>query len=100
MDVPQALGDVVLGRPPRKRAAPADVPAKLRIEFGRQLREARNAAGMSQEALSKVVGIDRSDISKIEAGTRNLSLETMARLATAVELDISVLLTPRASRKK
>lgn len=94
----QTSGAFELGRPPKKVAA--DMPARLRAEFGQKLREARAAADMSQGDVSRATGIDPSDISKIEAGARNISIETMARLAAAVHLDISLLLTPNPPPRK
>lgn len=55
------------------------------------LLEARAKAGISQSELSRLTGIDQSDISKIERGVANPSILTLSRLAGALgsELDIS-----------
>ena len=39
---------------------------------------------MSQKELAAVTGIDQSDISKIERGTANPSVNTLARIAKAL----------------
>lgn len=45
---------------------------------------AREEKSLSQQALSKLTGIDRGDISKIENGNANPSLRTMKRLAAGL----------------
>ncbi|MBQ1514503.1 MAG: helix-turn-helix transcriptional regulator [Lachnospiraceae bacterium] len=55
--------------------------------------EARAAAGISQKDLSASSGIDQSDISRIERGMANPSVQTLDRIAEAMgmELNISIL---------
>lgn len=52
---------------------------------------ARAKAGMSQAELSAASGIDQSDISKIERGLANPSVQTLSRLANGLgaKLEIS-----------
>lgn len=45
---------------------------------------ARAKAGMTQKALSEITGIDQSDISKIERGTANPTIETMEKIAAGL----------------
>ena len=54
------------------------------IEVGNAFKAARAEAGISQKELSQRTGIDQSDISKIECGTSNPSLDTLYRLADAL----------------
>jgi len=56
------------------------------------LREARTAAGLSQAELAERAGVTQSVISVYEAGRRQPSVPTLARLiaATGYELDLSV----------
>ena len=75
---------------------PEDLPAKLRIAFGTKLRETRLAAGITQAELSEATAVNQGYISQIEAGALNISIETMAKLATALGLDMDILLAPRA----
>lgn len=49
--------------------------------FGNALREARKAAGLSQEALSLSSGIDRTFVSMLERGIRQPALSTIFSLA-------------------
>lgn len=57
------------------------------VEFGRRLRLARVAIGLSQMALAERCGLHFTYISSVERGQRNVSLETIVRLAQAVSTD-------------
>jgi DNA-binding XRE family transcriptional regulator len=50
-------------------------------ELGRNLRRVRTAAGLTQTALAKRSGVDRSYVSDLEAGHRNPTALTLKRLA-------------------
>ena len=55
------------------------------------LRAARQVKGLSQRALSKLVQIPQSHISKIENGTVDLQISSLIELARALELDLFLL---------
>lgn len=52
--------------------------------LGRNVRDARRRAGMSQEQLAFEAGMKRSYVSDLERGTRNPSVKAIDRLATAL----------------
>lgn len=52
--------------------------------FARNLRRAREKAGLSQEALADKAGMHRNAIALLEAGKREPRLSTIARLAKAL----------------
>ena len=56
-----------------------------RAKVGLVFRQLRKSRGMSQEVLSGLAGIDRSHYSKIELGQCGLSLETMLKIAYALD---------------
>ena len=56
------------------------------IKIGRMIREARIKKGLSQEELALKSGIKQPDISKIEQGKKNITLETLALLCKALEI--------------
>jgi transcriptional regulator with XRE-family HTH domain len=58
-------------------------------EFGDRVRDSRLNLGLSQEALALDAGINRSYIASLEAGQRNPSLEMMARVAIALQIDLA-----------
>ena len=57
-----------------------------KIAFGENLRKIRLAKGISQEELAYRAGLDRTYISGCERGLRNISLENICKLATALEI--------------
>lgn len=63
-----------------------------RKEFGLSLRAARLNAGLKQSDLAEMTGVEQKYISRIEHGTVNLTLDTMAVLAKALGLDVKVFL--------
>ena len=62
-----------------------------------QIKEAREAKGLSQRALSKKVGIPQSHISRIENGAVNLQLSSLIELARVLELEL--MLVPKKAQK-
>ena len=68
-------------------AAPAgghgDIPID-RARLGARLRELRLEAGLTQAELARRTGIHRPNIARVEAGRHTPSLETLSRLATAI----------------
>jgi CheY-like chemotaxis protein len=59
--------------------------------FGSSVRGWRNHLGLSQEQLAERADLHRTYISDIERGARNLSLESMEKLAQALDISISAL---------
>jgi transcriptional regulator with XRE-family HTH domain len=56
--------------------------------FGRRLRELRTKAGFSQEAFADQCDLDRTYISGIERGRRNVSLRNIENIAKALGISI------------
>jgi len=54
------------------------------------LKEMREKMGMTQEELSKKSGIPRSAISKIESGKRNVTIEKLVLLASAMDKKMTI----------
>lgn len=54
------------------------------LAFGQNVREMRERKGLTQEKLAEKAELDRTYVSDIERGTRNLGLNNVARLATAL----------------
>jgi transcriptional regulator with XRE-family HTH domain len=68
-------------------------------EFGEMLREKRKDAGYSQESFSAYVGIERGNYGKMERGTVNIKLETLYKLANALNCEFEELLPSRVKYK-
>jgi transcriptional regulator with XRE-family HTH domain len=60
----------------------------IKATFGSRVRELRQAKGISQEGLADKAGLDRTYISSIERGKRNISLENIERLAKALKVGV------------
>jgi transcriptional regulator with XRE-family HTH domain len=60
---------------------------------GRNLRAYREARGLSQEAFADVLGVHRTYMGGIERGERNLTLRSVERIASRIELEPQSLLT-------
>ncbi|HEY7156497.1 MAG TPA: helix-turn-helix transcriptional regulator [Gemmataceae bacterium] len=60
-------------------------------KFGARVREWRTALGLSQEAFAGKCGLDRTYISGIERGKRNVSLRNIEIIAKALGTSISEL---------
>ena len=52
---------------------------KILQDYGKKLRQFRIAKGLSQEQLSALTDMDRSYISDIERGLRNVSLKNQEK---------------------
>jgi transcriptional regulator with XRE-family HTH domain len=59
---------------------------KIREQLGLNLRALRDRAGLSQEELGEMCGLDRTEISLLERGLRFPRLDTLVKLARALEL--------------
>jgi len=60
--------------------------------FGERMRLLRKQSGLSQEAFAAKCGLDRTYISGIERGRRNVSLRNIAVVAKALDISISELM--------
>jgi DNA-binding XRE family transcriptional regulator len=72
----------------RTASTASTVPAALGdvdgVRLGQRLRALRLAAGLTQAELARRTGIHRPNIARVEAGRHTPSLETLARLAAAI----------------
>lgn len=60
--------------------------------FGMRVRELRAEKAISQEELAALTELDRTYISGIERGKRNLSLKNILKIASALNVTASQLL--------
>jgi transcriptional regulator with XRE-family HTH domain len=56
--------------------------------LGAVIREYRVGLGLSQAELASRASIDRTYVSDVEAGTRNVSIGVLDRIATSLDADI------------
>jgi transcriptional regulator with XRE-family HTH domain len=60
-------------------------------KLGTRLKEIRKTRGLTQEALAEQVDLSPQYLSRLEGGHQSPSLETVARLAEALDLELSEL---------
>jgi transcriptional regulator with XRE-family HTH domain len=70
---------------------------KIAAAFGSVLRECRQKAGLSQEALAGIAGFDRTFVSLLERGLRQPTLETLFGLAQALNVSPSTMVSRTAA---
>ena len=61
----------------------------LKAAFGSMVRSRRTRLGLSQEQLAEQSCLHRTYISDIERGARNLSLESICKLADALQVPVA-----------
>ncbi len=84
------------GRHPRMdEAQMATACERSRRTLAVNLRAARGAAGLTQQAIQDMTGVGAANISRIEAAVWNVSIDTVAKIAAAVGVETGWLLTHR-----
>lgn len=63
---------------------------KPRYEVVSQIIEARNKMKMTQAQLAKKIGTQKSNISRLESGNYNPSLDMLVKIANALEKEIKI----------
>ncbi len=59
----------------------------IKVNVGLRIRELRNGIGISQEALANKAEIDRTYVTDVENGRRNISIENLAKLVNALGIE-------------
>lgn len=65
----------------------------ITVRFGLRLRKLRKEKGWTQVEMADALGVDRSYISDIERGKKNVCLPTMEVIALGFEISLSKLLS-------
>lgn len=60
----------------------------IKLLVGRRVRELRKTIGISQEELADMVGLDRTYITSVECGKRNISIVNIEKLANALKVSL------------
>lgn len=67
------------------------VPEPALKKFGANVRAKRDAKDLSQEKLAELADLDRTYISSVERGGRNISILSVIRIAKALKTSASEL---------
>lgn len=65
-----------------------------RLRFARKLKQRRLELELSQEGLAEIAGLHRTYVGSVESAERNISIDSMERLAAALRVDVVQLLLP------
>lgn len=63
----------------------------VRVRVGRSLKALRRERSLSQEALAAAAEVHQTYLSDLENGKRNPSIDILARLADALNVDVTEL---------
>jgi len=66
----------------------SDCSMDVKAEYGKKVRAIRNSKKVSQEKLAELAELDRTYISDIENGKRNVSIETIFKIAEALRTPV------------
>ena len=61
----------------------------IRLLVGKRVKELRNELGISQEELADNCELDRTYITSVERGKRNISIVNIEKLAKALNVSLS-----------
>lgn len=67
----------------------------ISLSLAENLIEARNSVGMTQKQLSEAAYMYQADISKIENGTANPSVQTLKRIAEGMNMTVEIEFVPK-----
>ena len=65
------------------------------LDVIRAIVDARTSQNLTQKQLSERTGINQADISKLENGTRNPTLNMLKRLAIGMNMELKIEITPK-----
>ncbi len=68
---------------------------KARNIFARNLKKIRIEHGLSQEKLADIAGLHRTYVGSVERSERNISIDNMERLASALNIQVQDLLNDK-----
>lgn len=65
----------------------------IKIVVGKRVKELRNKLGISQEELADLAELDRTYITSVECGKRNISIVNIEKLAIALKVTLAEFFT-------
>lgn len=71
----------------------------IKVKIGQRIRELRKNLGISQEALAYKAEVDRTYVTDVENGRRNLSVEILEKLITALQITFAEFFNSKEFKK-
>ena len=59
----------------------------INIRIGDRIRELRKVKGLSQEALANLAEVDRTYMTKVETGKKNVTVKILEKIIIALDTD-------------
>lgn len=72
----------------------------IKQKVGQRIKQLRNELGISQEALGLEAGVDRTYVSDVENGRRNVSVEILERLVKGLGASMTEFFSSKEFIKK
>ena len=66
----------------------------------RSMIEARKSLNLTQKQLAELTGIDQGDISKLENGLRNPTIQLLKRIANSMNMTLKIEFVPKQQSNK
>ena len=71
----------------------------IKEKFGQKVKVMREEKGISIEHLANISSVDRNYISDIEKGKRNISIEIIEKIVTALDTDLGTFFNDKSFKK-
>lgn len=71
----------------------------IKLKVGKRIKELRNELEISQEALGLKAEVDRTYVTDVENGRRNVSVEILEKLIKALEVSIAEFFNSKEFKK-
>lgn len=71
----------------------------IKEKFGQKVKQLREEKGFSIEQLANISNVDRNYISDIEKGKRNVSIEIIEKIITALDTDFTIFFNDKGFKK-
>ncbi|GAA1627279.1 hypothetical protein GCM10009805_21940 [Leucobacter chromiireducens subsp. solipictus] len=85
--------DLVWNAPCKQACCVAKIHSAAALKIGQRVRSARQRLGISLEDLGELAEVSWTSIGKIERGAQSPNVETIVRLATALDVEPGTFLT-------
>jgi len=71
----------------------------IKVKIGQRIRELRKSLDISQEALAYQAEVDRTYVTDVENGRRNVSVEILEKLIVALEINFTEFFNSKEFKK-
>lgn len=74
-------------------------PMDIKQKVGQRIKQLRQELGLSQEGLGLEAGVDRTYVSDVENGRRNVSVDILERLIKALKINFAEFFASKEFKK-